>query len=77
MDNSLGEMAKEAQSFSDLMKNHFSIPTVLWDERLTSVQAERAMIDAGVSRNKEKNPVTLLLQLYCYRTIATEIAKNA
>ena len=74
MDNSVGEMAKEAQSFSDLLKNHFSIPTVLWDERLTSVQAERAMIDAGVSRNKRKKSsdsiaAALLLQNYCDRNL--------
>ncbi len=72
MDNSLGEMAKEAQSFSDILKNRFSIPTVLWDERLTSAQAERIMIDAGFSRNKRKKnsdsiAAVLMLQNYSDR----------
>ncbi|NUM36078.1 MAG: Holliday junction resolvase RuvX [Candidatus Brocadiae bacterium] len=72
MDNSMGEMAKEAQSFSDILKNRFSLPTVLWDERLTSAQAERSMIEAGLSRNKRKKSsdsvaAALMLQSYSDR----------
>jgi len=46
-----------------------SCPVLLWDERLTSVQANRALRDSGLSLGKRQRAVdrvaaTLLLQSY-------------
>ena len=53
---------------SDL-KKHIETPIVLWDERLTSAQAERDMIAAGTRREKRKVTIdkiaaALILQSY-------------
>lgn len=69
MDDSCGEMAKESNQFAQILATHFSLPVQLWDERLTSYQAERDMITAGLSRSKRQKSVdqvaaALILQNY-------------
>jgi putative Holliday junction resolvase len=62
-----GERALDAQSFVEKLRTEVDCPVVLWDERLTSVQAERALIEGNVSRKNRRNVVdsaaaALLLQ---------------
>jgi putative Holliday junction resolvase len=50
--NMQGEKTKQTdktQTFSDALKAHFQLPIALWDERLTSVQAERTGGDDAVA----------------------------
>ena len=69
MDDSCGEMAREAESFGKLMEEYFQLPVVMWDERLTSWQAERALLDAGLSRgqrNKRRDQIAAAIILQSY-----------
>ena len=54
MDGSLGRQAQAVQSFIDLLKEGTRIPIVSWDERLSTVAAERAMLEVGMKRDKRK-----------------------
>jgi len=54
MDGSLGKQAQAVQSFIDLLKEGTRIPIVSWDERLSTVAAERAMLEVGMKRDKRK-----------------------
>lgn len=60
MDGSEGPKAKEAISFSDKLKTTLGISIKLWDERLTTLEAERVMIAANTSRSKRKKKVDKL-----------------
>ncbi len=71
MNGSEGEKAREARQFAKLLSERIESPTVLWDERLTSVQArgELGRLGAGRSVSRDKGRVdrvaaTLLLQSY-------------
>lgn len=69
MNGSIGERAMQCQAFADLMKSMVDIPVVLYDERLTTVAAERTLIHADVRRAKRKQVIdevaaTILLQSY-------------
>jgi len=64
-----GPMAREVERFTEHLKQRIGIPVTLWDERLTSTQARRAIhkIQEKPSRNKEKVDLiasVLLLQNY-------------
>lgn len=50
LDGSEGGAARAARRLAALLEEAFGVPVDLWDERLTSIQAERILIDAGVSR---------------------------
>jgi len=54
LDGSLGKQAQAVQSFVDLLKRRTDIPVVTWDERLSTVAAERTMLEVGMKRDKRK-----------------------
>ncbi|OXS80487.1 Holliday junction resolvase RuvX [Domibacillus enclensis] len=57
MNNTVGPRGEAAQMFAALLEETFSLPVVLWDERLTTMAAERVLIDADVSRKKRKKVI--------------------
>ncbi|MFH1380630.1 MAG: Holliday junction resolvase RuvX [Candidatus Omnitrophota bacterium] len=69
MNGSHGPAAKKAEDFADKLKNEFGLPVALWDERMTTIEAERVMIEGGASRGKRKRKIDklaaqLILQSY-------------
>ena len=68
MDGTEGERVELTRKFGDLLQKH-NIKIVYIDERLTSVSAERMLIDADVRRDKRKQVIdkiaaTIILQSY-------------
>jgi putative holliday junction resolvase len=62
-----GDAAQEAEAFAVRLRAALPCPVVLWDERLTTVQAQRALLEGNVSRKNRRNVVdaaaaALLLQ---------------
>ena len=53
----LVHVVKLAKYYADELEKRFSIPVVLWDERLTTVAAERILLEADVSRKKRKKVI--------------------
>ncbi|MGA9450307.1 MAG: Holliday junction resolvase RuvX [Verrucomicrobiia bacterium] len=69
MDGSYGPAAQKVEAFIAVLKTAITIPIKTWDERLTSAQANRILIQANVRRNKRKEKVdkmaaAILLQSY-------------
>jgi len=69
MNGSQGEMARAVQEFADELRRACDVPVVLFDERLTTSEAERVLIQADVSRKKRKGlrdglAAVLILQGY-------------
>lgn len=69
MDGSYGPAALKVQEFVAVLKEAIGVPVRTWDERLTSVQANRLLIDAEVRRKERRHRVdkmaaAILLQSY-------------
>ena len=69
MDGSYGPRAQKTREFAELLKKVSGLEVVLWDERLTTVTAEKLLISAGTSRAKRKKindklAAVLILQSY-------------
>jgi len=69
MDGSYGPAAQKVQAFVESLKGETSLPIKLVDERLTSVMANRVLLQANVRRDKRKEKVdkmaaAILLQSY-------------
>ena len=69
MDGSYGPAALKVQEFVAVLKETVATPIKTWDERLTSAQANRVLIQAEVRRDKRKQRVdaaaaAILLQSY-------------
>jgi putative Holliday junction resolvase len=72
MDGSYGPEAKSARELADELRKASSLPVELVDERLTTVAAERSLLEGGMRRAKRKLNVdrvaaTLLLQSHLDR----------
>ena len=57
MDGSYGPAAAKVQEFVAVLKENIIIPIRTWDERLTSAQANRFLIEANVRRQDRKEKV--------------------
>ena len=55
MDGSRGEMAREAAEFGRAVGRLAGVPVVEWDERLSTVRAERTLRDAGRRRQSQRD----------------------
>jgi len=54
MDGTEGPQAQAARRFAQLVERYSGLPVRLWDERLTSAQAERLLIQDGVRRERRR-----------------------
>ncbi|OMP67598.1 Holliday junction resolvase RuvX [Domibacillus epiphyticus] len=57
MNNTVGPRGEAAQRFAALLEETFGFPVVLWDERLSTMAAERVLLEADVSRKKRKKVI--------------------
>ena len=69
MNGLMGERGQVTQEFAKKLEEATKVPVILWDERLTTMQVERVLIQADVSRGKRKKVVdkmaaTIILQSY-------------
>jgi len=69
MNNTLGPSAEMVLSFIEELNKHSAIPVITWDERLSTVAAEKVLLEADMSRKKRKRVIDkvaaiLILQGY-------------
>ena len=57
MNGTKGERAEKTEEFVEKMKKVIDLPVTYWDERLSTVMAERQLIAADVSRKKRKSVI--------------------
>ena len=56
MNNTIGERAEKSLQLKETLERRLGLPVIMWDERLTTVEADRTLIEAGVRRERtEKN----------------------
>lgn len=57
MNGTIGPRGEASQFYARELEARFGIPVILWDERLTTVAAERVLLEADVSRKKRKKVI--------------------
>ncbi|MBI5676498.1 MAG: Holliday junction resolvase RuvX [Nitrospirae bacterium] len=69
MSGSVGIQGEKVLAFVEELKSSLQLPVIMWDERLSTVSAERTLIEAGLSREKRKGlkdkvAAVIILQSY-------------
>lgn len=64
MNDTLGERAEKSIEFKEMLERRTGLSVVLWDERLTTVSADRAMMEAGIRREKRKEHVDKIAAVF-------------
>ena len=64
MNNDLGERAQKALAFGEMVKRRTGLEVVMWDERLTTVEAERTLIENSVRRENRKQYIDKIAAVF-------------
>jgi len=69
MNDTIGERAKKTEEFRAMLERRTGLPVALWDERLTTIEANQILIESGVRREDRKKVIdkvaaVIILQSY-------------
>ena len=64
MNGTIGESGERVLALAELIKEKTNLPIEMWDERLTTVAAHRAMLEEDLSRGKRKKIVDKVAATY-------------
>lgn len=64
MNDTLGERVEKTLEFKEMLERRTGLSVQLWDERLTTVAADKAMIEAGIRREARKEHVDKIAAVF-------------
>ena len=69
MDDSIGERAQKTEEFKKMLERRTGLSVILWDERLTTVEADQILRESGVPKTEQKKVIDkvaaeIILQSY-------------
>jgi putative Holliday junction resolvase len=76
MNGTIGPSGEKAIELSKILEEELHVPVKLWDERLTTVAAHKAMIEGDLSRAKRKKIVDKIAAIYILQGYLDSISKR-
>lgn len=64
MNNTIGDRAEKSLAFKEMLERRTGLEVVMWDERLTTVEANRTLMESRVRRENRKDYVDKLAAVY-------------
>lgn len=64
MNNTIGDRAEKSLAFKEMLERRTGLEVVMWDERLTTVEANRTLMEGRIRREDRKNYVDKLAAVY-------------
>ncbi|MBO1263629.1 Holliday junction resolvase RuvX [Proteiniclasticum sp. SCR006] len=76
MNGTIGPQAEKAMEFGRVLEEEFGHKVIYWDERLTTMAAHRAMLEADMSRKKRKTLVDKIAATYILQGYLDKISST-
>ena len=64
MNNTIGERAQKSLEFKEMLERRIGLEVIMWDERLTTVEANRTLMEASVRRENRKQYLDQLAAVF-------------
>lgn len=64
MNDTEGVRCEKTREFKEMLERRCGLPVILWDERLTTVEADQVLIECGVRREERKKYVDKLAAVF-------------
>ena len=64
MNNDIGERAEKSLEFRDMLARRTGLEVIMWDERLTTVAADRTLMESGVRRENRKKVIDQIAAVF-------------
>ena len=77
MDGSEGERVEKTKEFQEMLERRTGLEVILWDERLTTVAADRYMSEAGIRGAKRKELVDEIAAVFILQGYLDSLANKA
>ena len=77
MNNTEGERCEKTQEFKEMLEKRTGLEVVLWDERLTTVSADNAMMEMGIRRENRKEYVDEIAAIFILQGYLDFLANQA
>ena len=77
MNNTEGERCESTQEFKEMLEKRTGLEVILWDERLTTVSADNAMMEMGIRRENRKEYVDEIAAIFILQGYLDFLANQA
>ena len=74
MNNTEGERCEKTLEFKEMLEKRTGLEVVLWDERLTTIEADRTMMQVGIRRENRKEYVDELAAIFILQGLSEQTA---
>lgn len=64
MNNTIGDRAEKTLEFKAMLERRTGLPVIMWDERLTTIEAQRTLIEGEVRRENRKQFVDKIAAVF-------------
>ena len=64
MNNTIGERAQKSLEFKEMLETRTGLEVIMWDERLTTVEANRTLMETGVRRENRGKYVDMIAAVF-------------
>ena len=76
MNNTLGDRAEKSLELKETLERRTGLPVVMWDERLTTVSANRVLMETGVRRENRKEHVDEIAAVFILQGYLDDLANK-
>lgn len=76
MNETEGERVEATREFADMVERRTGLKVILWDERLTTIQAERVLMESGVRRENRKAVIDQLAAGFILQSYLDSLKKE-
>lgn len=77
MNDTEGERCEKTREFKEMLEKRTGLEVILWDERLTTVAANEAMIEMGIRRENRKEYIDQIAAIFILQEYLNYLADNA
>ncbi|MDY6856682.1 MAG: Holliday junction resolvase RuvX [Thermodesulfobacteriota bacterium] len=64
MDGTIGKQAEEVLDLAETIRNSLNIPVKTWDERFSTIAAQKTLLEGDVSRKKRKKVIDKIAAVF-------------
>lgn len=76
MNNTEGVRCEKTKALKEMLEKRTGLDVILWDERLTTVEAERTMIEGGIRRENRKQYVDKIAAVFILQGYLDSLSKK-
>ena len=76
MNNTEGERVEKTLAFRDILVRRTGLEVIMWDERLTTVAADKVMMEAGIRRENRSNYVDMIAAVFILQGYLDSVGKT-